>query len=332
VQSRPPPIKPTFHPDGRPQTKTSGVFSLGEGISVELVWMTPELARWILANANSANVRKLKSNQLRRLRAEFNRVGFALTGETIIFNQVGKLLDGQHRLTALAQVGVSGWVVVVHGVKDGARWNIDTAQQGRSVSDIIGGYDIKSEKAVAALARLCFLYEVTPDPSFTTIVGRGAASAAMEAIGAEDFSKWIVPRADILLAMHRAGRSCMSRAVLGGANYIAFAPAVSALASYGTPHAADALGASMEYMAGLGEVSGLTRGDARAALLRYRGFAGSNAKKVSTYREHLVAVCTSAWNSWMLRRPVERVQAPKTWAAKVVTYADTLNMNLPSDS
>jgi hypothetical protein len=77
---------------------------------------------------------------------------FRLTGQPIIFNERGVLVDGHHRLTALAQSGVTCEMLVVRGTSVEAFEAIDRGRR-RSSADVTGADP--RVMAVATLAVNC---------------------------------------------------------------------------------------------------------------------------------------------------------------------------------
>lgn len=87
----------------------------GIRITVSLEEVTREISeQWMARNIRN---RKLKKATARRLAAALARSEWKFTGETIKFDRHGNLLDGQHRLEACIESGVSFVALVV--------WDLD---------------------------------------------------------------------------------------------------------------------------------------------------------------------------------------------------------------
>lgn len=71
-------------------------------IKTEIVNLTPDIASRML-NTNQRN-RPLKNNVVKQYAAAMLRGEWKLNGETIIISRDGNLLDGQHRISALASL------------------------------------------------------------------------------------------------------------------------------------------------------------------------------------------------------------------------------------
>jgi len=75
----------------------------------------------------------------------------------IIFSDEGRLIDGQHRLTACAQSGMVIVSDVAFGAPDHAFAYIDTGKK-RTAGDIFAIHDIKSHSSVAAITKVVQAY------------------------------------------------------------------------------------------------------------------------------------------------------------------------------
>jgi hypothetical protein len=80
---------------------------------IELI--TPSQAKEHLAN-NHANQRNVTKSHVLHLSQQMKAGQWIMTGEAIIFDQSGNLLDGQHRLKAVIMSGVDVPFMVIRGV------------------------------------------------------------------------------------------------------------------------------------------------------------------------------------------------------------------------
>ena len=102
--------------------------------------ITPELAeKWL--EKNDQNQRHVISAHVRRLAEDMKSGKWEQNGETIKFDTEGNLLDGQHRLLACIEAGVSFTSIVVTGIQNAARMTIDVGTQ-RTPKDVLrfGGH------------------------------------------------------------------------------------------------------------------------------------------------------------------------------------------------
>lgn len=124
--------------------------------AMSLMRVTPETAQRWLTEANSKN-RKLSQHRV-LVYANTMRQGLWRhpTGEPIIFDAANRLQDGQHRLAAQVQAGVTidYWVMTGASPDD-----FSVIDQGRSrkASDVLGMNGIPNSTQVAATTRT-FLY------------------------------------------------------------------------------------------------------------------------------------------------------------------------------
>jgi hypothetical protein len=77
--------------------------------------ITPRVARDLLGAKNTGNRRINRENKKKLIRA-IESEDFMLTGETIIFDRSGNIVDGQHRLEACVESGESIETYVAFGV------------------------------------------------------------------------------------------------------------------------------------------------------------------------------------------------------------------------
>jgi len=71
-------------------------------LTVSAEWITPAMAVEILTNYNSHN-RKLTKRRWEKLLSKFQRGKYRFNGETVVFDENGILVDGQHRIQAIAE-------------------------------------------------------------------------------------------------------------------------------------------------------------------------------------------------------------------------------------
>ena len=85
---------------------------LGLSITVEII--TPSEAQAYLNN--NAKHRPIKDKKVAEYMEEMREGHWKLNGKTICFDRNGRLLNGQHRLSAVVRSGVSLTTVVVRGL------------------------------------------------------------------------------------------------------------------------------------------------------------------------------------------------------------------------
>lgn len=123
----------------------------GDRYYAQVCIITPEFARFALDCLNSGN-RKIKPVKLAQAQADMISGSFKFNGESIVFGKSGVLLDGQHRLTACVNTGISFLSTVSFGVPDEARDTIDIGA-ARTLGDTLTIGGMKNGNNVVAVAR-----------------------------------------------------------------------------------------------------------------------------------------------------------------------------------
>lgn len=135
-------------------------------------FITPELARKILAlnpteltEANQADEyrrnRKLTRPQVEKWKRTLAAGRWKLTHEGIAISNTLKLLDGQHRLTAIAEGEVGADFIVFVGV-DEETFKVIGQGKGRTAADALSTVGAVDTNKLSASARLIYLY-LSPD-------------------------------------------------------------------------------------------------------------------------------------------------------------------------
>ena len=104
-------------------------------MQIEIEKVTPEDAiKMLELNPNN---RPLNQNRVRKYADQMRSGNWQLNGESIIFAENGRLVDGQHRLNAIVTSGKTIETVVTRGVKKGAFETVDTGT-ARTAGDLLG--------------------------------------------------------------------------------------------------------------------------------------------------------------------------------------------------
>lgn len=134
------------------------VVALRQDVTVRAKEMTitPRMAEdWLRKTAPN---RRISDAAVSRYAEDMRRGRWESNGSTIVMGQSGKILDGQHRLTAIIRAGVPVNMVVVSGVEDSAFKTIDTGRS-RSVADVLKVMGFASSNNLAATAKQWLVYE-----------------------------------------------------------------------------------------------------------------------------------------------------------------------------
>ena len=129
------------------------------GPRVEQVFVTPAMAsEWLTNNTHN---RRLVKGHVETLVACLERGEWMLNGETIKFARDGRLLDGQHRLTACVAAGIGFSTWVAYGVESEAFDTIDANVRSRKTSDILSLHGKENATHLAACVKILFVFRST---------------------------------------------------------------------------------------------------------------------------------------------------------------------------
>lgn len=178
-------------------------------MKTELVILTPAIAReWLKHNTNN---RPLRPSQVENLRLMFSRGEYTLTHQGIAFDEDGVVIDGQHRLGAIAQCpdSMTFPVLVTRGLQRSKTFMvIDTQIAVRNIADVLGrGRDVAT--TATFLARLYAGRNTGISPAYV-----------------EPFVAWIAPTFTDLIAFCGTTRRTWSSAPVRAAAVISIAAGI----------------------------------------------------------------------------------------------------------
>jgi hypothetical protein len=126
-----------------------------DGVVVELVDVSPELAaQWLKRNSrNRALSTRTVAGYVRDVEAD----DWPFTGDPIRFAKDGTLLDGQHRLTAVVDTGISMSMLVISGLGEHTQRYMDGGRK-RTASDQLAMDKVPNYTAIASIARIMILW------------------------------------------------------------------------------------------------------------------------------------------------------------------------------
>lgn len=168
---------------------------------IELI--TPEAAARILREANIDN-RKLKPRKVEALARDIRAGTFVVTHQGIAFDDEGRLLDGQHRLSAIVLAGKAAQMLVTKNLPrttrvrgmDLATWDVIDKGIRRSDGEALARKTgVKNGNKLAAVMRV--LLKVA-EPTAAKDVSLPQIELAIEVIGAS---------AEAMVAMSETSRS-----------------------------------------------------------------------------------------------------------------------------
>ena len=139
------------------------LFVSPSGVVYEVVYITPELAReWLELNDGN---RRRRAEQVAKLKRDALKGNLVENGDALRFVNVRlddgqvvvRLMDGQHRLTAIDEAGVGAWMLVVSNLPDEARDTVDDGIK-RTMADRFGFRGEASPSTLAATVRRAILW------------------------------------------------------------------------------------------------------------------------------------------------------------------------------
>lgn len=131
-----------------------------ESVSTKAEFVTAEKAREYL-DRNLCN-RPISPQHVDMLARAMCEGKFRYTHQGIAFDSHGTLIDGQHRLTAIAKSGCPQWLQVTRGLENAAKMMIDIQGRPRSVSDALrvsGDQSINRSMVAAVRLWMCLAGE-----------------------------------------------------------------------------------------------------------------------------------------------------------------------------
>lgn len=150
---------------------------LNDDVIIQEVLLTPsEAAKWLEANALNRPVRE---RHVKFLAEEIRSGNWQLNGQAIIISDGEEVLDGQHRLKAVIEAGISIRTLVIYGIKRDAFKTIDTGVIRTGGDALILHYPDKGNgiaKAVSIAVPWCYILEMR----FTGKRGRISNSEILE--------------------------------------------------------------------------------------------------------------------------------------------------------
>lgn len=150
--------------------------------------ITPDVAAEILDTRNKNN-RPRTTTEVKKLAAHMASENWKLTGDTIKFSVSGRLLDGQHRLSACVQSEEPFRTHVIFGIDDDAFDFLDAGKK-RTPAHVLSIAGYKNAGRLAAATRWAYLIETkraknrdTLDPNKILTLVRERYSSLEEFIG-----------------------------------------------------------------------------------------------------------------------------------------------------
>lgn len=257
-------------------------------IKTRTVVVSPRTAKtWLATNREN---RTLSPDWVNKLARDMRSGDFPNVGEGIKFDEDGDLIDGQHRLAAVVQSGVSVEFLVVEGVPREHRYKMDKVRKRSTADELTMRFGIPSAAMAVATGRLVLQWEIEE-----------IKSESYKPTDAE-IVDCVVQHRDAIGEAVRYGMTL--RADLGAS------PSATAAVHFLTRRIDAAT--AVEFWHGVHKGSGLVEGDPeltlRNAIVKLNQ-ATAGAKQVKPF----LAMLAYAWNAKREGRKIKRL-APKKLA------------------
>ncbi|MGW2487579.1 hypothetical protein ACWCV9_10200 [Streptomyces sp. NPDC001606] len=250
----------------------------------EVRTVTPELAEeWL--KANIAN-RPLSRQTVTQLTKAIERGEWKLTHQGIAFDEDGQLVDGQHRLHAVAKAGLPVQMLIAYGVPRAAFTVMDTGRK-RTGRDALALAGEQNSTHLAAALRGLQLYLSSPDASWSGGSALISNDQLLTILEQHPDMRDAISRG---MALNRATKVTVTAASIGWYVTSRERPDVDQAPWY----------------EGLLSGAGLGESDPRLTLRNtLLGMAaGQRYRRKDDSREHLLYYL-KAWNAWVEGRPMK---------------------------
>lgn len=266
-------------------------------ITVETI--RPEVAAaYLLSNTGN---RRLRPHKVSAYAEMMRSDGWHLTGDPIVFDANGRLIQGQHRLAACVSAEVP-FVTAVMRDADPAAYAVMDSGMARQAADTLAHHGVMSANVAAAAARLVIGYQTG------ALHDAHALERACPRTGIKDE---VLGNRDGYLRATRYGASVRKATLINQSAVTAFVVLADRL------DGADAVDA---FMHGLSTGVALEHGDPRIAL---RSWAINAARLTGT--DHLSALIR-AWNAYAANQPLRLI---KRWV-RGTAFPEMARMSRPT--
>lgn len=240
--------------------------------SASVVLVDPPTAeRWLGRNTKN---RRIRPRVVAAYAQDMARGDWQITGEAIKFSDSGVLLDGQHRLMAVIESGVTIPMFVVRGLQPEAQDVMDTGSR-RVASDALSLAGHENSQLLAASAKWCLLYDA----------GRLYTDRRTRDASHSEILEYVTDNEELLAAVRFAS---------GVKKHVDLQPSILATAMYLTLRVDR--GDSLQFFSRVADGVGLTEGSPVLALRsRLRQIKNDRAR---IEPEALLSMVIRAWNAW----------------------------------
>lgn len=133
----------------------------GSEVNISLEMVSPARAQYLLTM--NTNNRKANKDRIAQLSRHLRNNEFRFNGDSVRISSEGVILDGQHRLYAIVDSGVSAPLLIVDGLRPDALQTIDQGRP-RTATDIsvLRGVRIKNHTTAMGISRHMILFGDLP--------------------------------------------------------------------------------------------------------------------------------------------------------------------------
>ncbi|MFD9428720.1 MULTISPECIES: hypothetical protein [unclassified Streptomyces] len=259
-----------------------------------VVTITPDTAREILQR-NTGN-RPLDKSVVAQLVKEIHNGSWQVTHQGIALDgplATGNIVDGQHRLHAIVQSGMTTPTLVFQNVPPATFSVLDTGKR-RSGGDVLALTGERDTTLLSSTIRHVHLFRTSPSGSW---VGSSSRVTNNE-----------------ILAIFRVQPEEFRTAVKQGrilGKELGLIPTAAACAYFLTVESAPVAQAG-EWMRGLTTQANLDSDDPRLALIKVmRQLRGGGTQRRRTDTRSQIGLYIKAWNAWVSGRPVKSLRLQK---------------------
>lgn len=255
------------------------------GVTACFVEVTPDHATlWLHLNERNRNVNPRVVDRYLR---DMDAGNWAFNGETIKFAANGKLLDGQHRLTAIVRHGRPILALVVRGLPDASQDVMDTGRK-RTGADMFAINQRRHAVTLAAVTRLAVAWQQGKITTADSKVSEYVSNPMLrDAVNDDPMLEWATALATSLNAEFPAKSSAVGFSAW--------------LMGYTDQDA------TIDFLTAVAEMRTDGTGDPRFTLRRRLNQAKENRERLTAIEESYMIV--RSWNAW---RNGERLSMLKT--------------------
>jgi hypothetical protein len=252
-------------------------------LDIKIVSISSHQAQLMLDNYRGPN-RRISESQVLKFQSDMESGRWHFEGAPIKISRTHRLLDGQHRLTALANTvpAMELPFLVVRGLDDDSQLYMDQGQS-RTVGQQLALRGVQASSVYAAVAKLYL--EWTRDRLFK--------SSSRSATSKPEVTEWVLNHQELLASLSDTGfQQIDAPPSVAGAFVLAAIQANRELA--------------LRFVEQLVSLAGLVEGDPILALDRRLRNIRRSGVRVSQ-REYL-AYFIKAWNAWVMGDRLQKLQ------------------------